>query len=69
MKREGYHEAKRIPRLVGIGFRLFGGYLLQLLIDPPFVTKRVYQLAVAGAPEHILDRHNYARTASDGAFD
>src|SRR5947207_7402702 len=50
-----------------IGF--FFGLFLQLLIDAPVVTKRIQNLSVARAPEHVLHRHQNFGAPRNRALD
>src|ERR1041385_4721618 len=47
------------------GFCLF----LQLLIDAPDVTKRIAELPVTGAPEHVLQGHQHFGAALSSALE
>ena len=50
------------------GLRLLVRLLLQLLVDAPLVAEGVNELSVTRAPEHILHRHEQARSSGDSPF-
>ena len=46
---------------------LFRADIANVCGDRPMVAKRVFELAVTIAPEHVLDRHRYLRSRIRGA--